>query len=62
MKERMHPMYEWRYYSLVVDGEIVAGSVDKLIAEKWLNQQLEKGNDTAFIVENLEKNDTCIFI
>ena len=55
-----YPVSEFRYYSMVKNNEVVAGSVDKLIAEKWLMQQKAKGNDV-YIVENLEKEDTVIY-
>lgn len=59
MDARFYPKYERREYSLVRDGEVVVKSTDKEIAEKWLEKQLNEGYD-AYIVENLEKEDTCI--
>lgn len=40
-----------KMYSLVKDGEVVVGSVDKVIAEKWLESQQENGDYDATIIE-----------
>ena len=55
MDARFYPKYEGKGYSLISDGEVVVKLTDKEIAMKWLEQQKEKGNETACIVENLEK-------
>lgn len=60
MDARFYPKYEWKKYSLVDNGEVVVKVTDKEIAMKWLEQEKEKGNETACIVENLDKEDTCI--
>lgn len=62
MDARFYPEEERREYSLVRNGKIVVKATDKTIAEKWLEKQLEEGYENSYIVENLEKDDTCILI
>ncbi len=60
MDARFYPKREWKEYSLIDNGKVIVKATDKEIAMKWLEQQKEKGNETACIAENLEKEDTCI--
>ena len=60
MDARFYPKYEWKEYSLVDNGEVIVKATDREIAKKWLEQEKEKGNETACIIENLDKEDTCI--
>lgn len=48
--ERYYKEEETKYYSLLENGEVIVGAVDKKIAEKWLERKLEEGaNDVAII-------------
>ena len=50
LDERYYKEEETKYYSLLENGEVIVGAVDKKIAEKWLERKLEEGaNDVAII-------------
>ncbi len=50
LDERYFPKTEKRYYSLIENGEVVVGVVDKDIAEKWLERKLEEGSSDVAIM------------
>ena len=50
LDERYFPKTEKRYYSLIENGEVVVGVVDKDIAEKWLERKLEEGSSDVTIM------------
>lgn len=50
LDERYFQKTEKRYYSLIENGEVVVGVVDKDIAEKWLERKLEIGSSDVAIM------------